>query len=225
MGKNCAIASTPVIQFPSTGLTLRSAARTFYRFPTPVLLTQAFCMALIARLVAGNWGRSDLLMAGIILALEPFTEWVIHVFVLHFRPKVIAGRKIDLLVAKKHRAHHADPKDLGLVFIPLHVLGIALPAGVAGFLLANRHHLSLGLTGIATSFGMLLLYEWTHYLIHSTYRPRGRYYRSIWRSHRLHHFRNEHYWFGVTITLGDRVLRTYPNRRRVPESVQRGSGG
>ena len=65
---------------------------------------------------------------------------------------------------------------------------------------------------------MLLTYEWTHHLIHSSYRPRHRYYRSIWRAHRLHHYRNEHYWFGVTVNLADHVLRTFPARDEVPLS-------
>jgi sterol desaturase/sphingolipid hydroxylase (fatty acid hydroxylase superfamily) len=41
----------------------------------------------------------------------------------------------------------------------------------------------------------------------------------MWRAHRLHHFRNEHYWFGVTMHLGDRVLRTYPAKDAVPPSA------
>ena len=62
---------------------------------------------------------------------------------------------------------------------------------------------------------MFLAYEWTHFLIHSKYRPRRAYYRLLWRHHRNHHFRNEHYWFGVTTDLGDRLLRTRPERDAV----------
>jgi sterol desaturase/sphingolipid hydroxylase (fatty acid hydroxylase superfamily) len=66
---------------------------------------------------------------------------------------------------------------------------------------------------------MLSVYEWTHFLIHSSYRPRRSVYRAIWRAHRLHHFRNERYWFGVTMHLGDRVLGTYPAKDAVPASL------
>jgi sterol desaturase/sphingolipid hydroxylase (fatty acid hydroxylase superfamily) len=86
-----------------------------------------------------------------------------------------------------------------------------------GFGLGARR-LRPALTGIATAYAMLTTYEWTHFLIHSPYRPRHRPYRTIWRAHRLHHFRNEHYWFGVTVHLADRVLRTYPEREDVPLS-------
>jgi len=68
------------------------------------------------------------------------------------------------------------------------------------------------------ALGMLLTYEWTHPLIHSAYRPRHRYFRSIERAHRLHHFRNEHYWFGVTVNAADHLLGTFPAREDVPLS-------
>ena len=63
-----------------------------------------------------------------------------------------------------------------------------------------------------------VVYEWTHYLCHTSYRPRGRVYKRLWRHHRLHHFKNEHYWMGVTMHLGDRVLRTMPSPDEVETS-------
>ena len=36
--------------------------------------------------------------------------------------------------------------------------------------------------------------------------------------HRLHHYKNEHYWFGVTSTVGDHLLRTAPDQTEVPKS-------
>ena len=46
----------------------------------------------------------------------------------------------------------------------------------------------------------------------------SRYYRSIWRTHRLHHFKNEHYWHGITNTISDRALGTFPEQREVERS-------
>ena len=43
-------------------------------------------------------------------------------------------------------------------------------------------------------------------------------YRYVWRAHRNHHFRNEHYWFGVTMHLADHVLGTFPERSAVEVS-------
>ena len=74
-------------------------------------------------------------------------------------------------------------------------------------------------TGFAAAVFLSLAYEWTHYLIHTDYMPRTRFYRSLWRGHRLHHYRNENYWFGVTNHLGDRVLGTNPAKDAVPVSA------
>ena len=60
---------------------------------------------------------------------------------------------------------------------------------------------------------------WTHYLLHSDYRPRSKAYRAIWRNHRLHHYKSEHYWFTVTTAgIADRVLGTYPDPSEVETS-------
>lgn len=201
----------------TAGATLRSEARVLLGFPGPWAIAGSLVVAVVARVAVGGWGRLDLVVAATVLALEPFTEWLIHVLVLHFRPRTIAGRRIDPLVARKHREHHEDPRDRTLVLVPLHALAIGIPvAALLVVLLADP--LGPGLSGLATGLAMLLVYEWTHHLIHSSYRPRGRYFRAVARAHRLHHFRNEHYWFGVTVTLGDHVLRTAPAKEAVPLS-------
>jgi len=122
-------------------------------------------------------------------------------------------------VSSKHRAHHAEPRDLELVLVPLRFLvkGLTAAAVIFGGLAAGLNRPTV-LTALVAGYFMLLVYEWTHFLIHSKYRPRHAYYRLIWRHHRNHHFRNEHYWFGVTIDLGDRLLRTAPQRDAVPVS-------
>ena len=50
-------------------------------------------------------------------------------------------------------------------------------------------------------------------MVHTRYRPRTRLYRTLARRHRLHHFRNEHYWLGVTSNTGDRLLGTLPKHK------------
>ena len=55
---------------------------------------------------------------------------------------------------------------------------------------------------------MALTYEWCHFLTHTSYRPRGWAYKRIYKFHRLHHFKNEKYWMGVSRHLADYVLGT-----------------
>ena len=67
------------------------------------------------------------------------------------------------------------------------------------------------ITELLVGYVLVGVYEWTHYLIHTAHRPRSRYYRSIWKTHRLHHYKNEHYWFTVTTAgTADRLFGTYP---------------
>jgi folate-dependent phosphoribosylglycinamide formyltransferase PurN len=80
--------------------------------------------------------------------------------------------------------------------------------------LEDRVLVTAGLAG----FCMIFLYEWTHFLIHTAYRPRSAAYKAIWKNHRLHHFKNEHFWHGVTNNLSDRVLGTNPDQREVAKS-------
>jgi sterol desaturase/sphingolipid hydroxylase (fatty acid hydroxylase superfamily) len=125
---------------------------------------------------------------------------------------------LDPLVSRRHRQHHRDPQVVRLVLVPTPALISVLIGSpiVYGVIFRSVRPAA---TAVLASTVMLFLYEWTHFLIHSTYRPRSPLYRGIWRAHRLHHFRNERYWFGVTTHLGDRVLCTYPAKDAVPLST------
>ncbi|MDQ6648651.1 MAG: sterol desaturase family protein [Actinomycetota bacterium] len=195
---------------------LRGAAATFWGFPTPWVLGTLLAAAVAARLAVGSWRWWHLLVAGGVVAAQPFVEWLLHVTVLHARPVRVAGRVLDLYVSRKHREHHADPRNLAGSFIPPRVLGylLVLIAGIC----AAIPGWPTRLTAAATMLTLGLLYEWTHFLIHSDYKPRHAPYRALYIAHRLHHYRNEHYWYGVTGRLGDKVLGTNPARDDVPVS-------
>lgn len=200
-------------------VSLGTAWREFWRHPSPWMIGATLLVAGTARLIVGDWGLGDALVPVIMIAVFPFFEWVVHVFVLHWRPRKLGRLRIDSLLARKHREHHTDPRDVPLVFIPWRALLWLLPAYTAIALLAFPR-VGLGLTFLTGVALLGLGYEWTHYLIHSDYRPRSALYRAVWRNHRLHHYKNEHYWFTVTSSgTADRVLRTYPDPANVPASA------
>ena len=200
------------------GMTLADAAREFLRHPTPWLLAGALFAAVVARITVGDWQWSDAALPFVVLAVFPFFEWMIHVVVLHWKPRRIAGFTLDPMLARKHREHHVDPRIVKLIFIPLQSLfGALASALLVAFVLIPRT--GLGLTFLVVLFTIGLVYEWTHYLVHTDYKAKTALYRMIWRNHRLHHFKNEHYWFGVsTPGTADRVLGTYPDAQDVPTS-------
>jgi Fatty acid hydroxylase superfamily len=204
--------------YTAPGLTLRGAAGIFRATFSARLLGPLVVAVVAIRVVLGGWRWWDLGIAAIILAAQPFTEWVVHVTVLHWRPRTVRGVTIDPLGARRHRQHHRDPRVLGLVLVPRRVMVATCLTAVPVFWLVTPTW-RLALTGLATAYAMYLTYEWTHFLIHSSYRPRGRYYRYIHRAHRLHHYRNENYWFGVTVHAADHMLRTFPGKDDVPVSA------
>ena len=211
---------------PGGRLTLADCFRAFLRQPSPWIIAAAFSVALGARMAAGHWSWRDPAIAAGLVALQPFTEWVIHVYVLHSRPVRIRGRRYDLPAAREHRKHHEAPADLDGVLIPTPVVVGAVPAiALAAFGIGHAINPLIGgdrgagtLTGIVAAYAILGVYEWCHFLIHSPYVPRHRYYAGIRRSHRLHHYKNERYWFGVTSNLGDQVIGTAPEAAEVPRS-------
>ena len=101
----------------------------------------------------------------------------------------------------------------------LAVPAVVVVGGVAVGLIAGEVPWGALVSGAICGYVLVGVYEWTHYLIHTAYRPKSAAYRRIWRNHRLHHFKNEHYWHGITNTLADRVLGTDPDQREVPRSA------
>jgi sterol desaturase/sphingolipid hydroxylase (fatty acid hydroxylase superfamily) len=202
-----------------TAVTLGTTFREFVRHPSPWMIAATLVTAVFWRVAEGDWRLTDLWAPVILVAFFPVLEWLIHVFILHWRPRKVAGVHIDSELARDHRRHHANPRDIPLVFIPWRSL-IGVIAGDFAIALLAFPRLGQGLTFLIAVALTGLLYEWSHYLIHSDYRPKTRLYKAIWRNHRLHHYKNEHYWFTVTSTAtADRLFGTYPDPATVKTSA------
>ncbi|MFO0630041.1 MAG: sterol desaturase family protein [Polyangiales bacterium] len=197
--------------------TLRDAARVFASRPGPRLIaaTVAGCWARRARLGAPTAG--DLVAALAVAAWWPLQEWAAHRWLLHLRPRDVAGVRLDPHFARVHRAHHRAPRRIAPTLLPLGVVLGAIPGSLAVFrgLIPGR---KARRTAMATYASMALLYEWTHFLVHTGVKPRSALYRRIRRNHRLHHYRNERYWLGFTLPHVDALLGTEPDPRSVPHS-------
>ena len=191
----------------------RTALRVFATHPSPLLI--ALFVAVLAgwRIALGHFGPGDAIVALGIVAYFPFNEWLIHVFMLHYQPRRIFGRTVDFYLPKTHRRHHADPWNLKWVFIPRHIHFWTVPQ-VALILWLLWPWKELALTGLTSYLLLGLHYEWVHFLAHIPWGPSrgivGAYYQRRVREHRYHHFRNENFWWGVSMGLGDRVLGTAP---------------
>jgi sterol desaturase/sphingolipid hydroxylase (fatty acid hydroxylase superfamily) len=199
-------------------LGLGEVCREFWRHPSPWMISAFLVLSVVVVLFIGGGSWWELLIPAALVAAFPAIEWMIHVVILHWRPRRVGAVEVDSLLARKHREHHADPRDLPLVFIPWQVLTWLLPLYVVVALLAVPST-SVAWSLLVSVYALKAGYEWTHYLIHSDYRPRSTAYRAVWRNHRLHHYKNEHYWFTVTSSgTADRLFGTYPDPETVPTS-------
>ena len=191
----------------------KSAWKLFLTHPSPQLIAGFIVIFGAWRVYYGHFTWVDALIALAAVAYFPFNEWLIHVFMLHYKPRMMFGKKIDFYLPVTHRRHHADPWNLKWVFIPRHVHALTLPVNLL-ILWALWPWKEWVLTYMTVYLVLGLHYEWVHFLAHVPYCPQngflGSYYQRRVREHRYHHFRNENYWWGVSMGLGDRVLRTAP---------------
>src|SRR6476659_9120409 len=206
---------------------LGKAWREFLRRESPWAIGAGILVLAVTRVIVGDPSWRDAVAVAAMVVVYPFGEWAIHVYLLHAKPLRIRGRKVETMAARAHRAHHEEPNDLDMVLLYwwqaafLMVLAVPLTVGLGVLVLtviAGPVPLGALLSAGLAGFYMIFLYEWMHFLIHTAYRPRSAAYKAIWKNHRLHHFKNEHYWHGITNTVADHVLRTAPDQKDVPRS-------
>jgi hypothetical protein len=207
--------------------TLAAARREFARKRSPWMIAAAIGVVAGVRIAIGDFSWRDGVAIAAMLVVYPFGEWAIHVYLLHMKPVRIGGRRIEAPAARDHREHHEQPNDLSLILLAekelAELLLLAVPAtvGLGALvvgLLAGPVPIGALVSAVLAGYCAIFAYEWTHFLIHTAHRPRSRYYRAIWRNHRLHHFKNEHFWHGITNNVSDRVLGTNPEQSSVPRS-------
>lgn len=210
-------------------LSLGDVARVFFGKPSPQVMIAGLSLGVTLRLLIVDWrrwDRWDLVAVLTVVALAPLFEWFIHLFILHMKPRRVLRFLVD--PGAGHREHHQEPNAIDRVLLlapDAFIFQLANAAIVTVLLapvlwLAGADLLPPILTGIIAAVAALMHYEWSHFLFHTAYQPKTRYYRRLKRNHRLHHWRNERYWLGITSNAGDRLFRTYPaSRSAVPAST------
>jgi len=209
--------------------TLGANARAFAGSSSPRVILVSLVAVSVARGAFGGPTWLDLAMVAAVVVLVGPVEWVIHRWLLHAKPGQWLGEVLG--TRDSHERHHRDPDDLlWLLLRRPNAIGscavIIVPmAAIAGtidvWMTAESRSLVWGaaLTAMAAGLVALAHYEWVHLLVHSRYQPTSAYYRRLDRHHRLHHFRNEGHWLGVTVNTADRLFGTLPaDRSAVPLS-------
>ena len=197
--------------------TLVGAVQVFFRFSTPQLLTVKVLVFFGVNLYLGDFSIWDWVIATSILVYWPLQEWFLHAYLLHFKPIQILGFTFDPFAGRLHRYHHRYPWILETIFLPTRVIAALIPIHILLWIIAMPSA-SLAASGIFLFTLATLVYEWTHYLTHTQYKPKTSYVRRIFRNHRLHHFKNEKYWYSFTVPYVDVIFRTSPRVDQVESS-------
>jgi sterol desaturase/sphingolipid hydroxylase (fatty acid hydroxylase superfamily) len=155
--------------------------------------------------IAGAWPVSFLL--GLVLWMP--TEYLLHRFVFHFRPRNAWQERVTFLF---HGIHHAQPQIKTrlvmppVVSIPMAAVIYGLLYGVVGVLLKAPGWVDGLMSGLLFGY---LIYDITHYATHH-FPMRGKLLKYLKRYHMLHHYKTPDQRFGVSSPLWDWVFGTMP---------------
>ena len=145
-----------------------------------------------------------------------FSEYGTHRFLFHAKP--MSNAFVLHLQHRLHYDHHTEPERLGLLFLPPWFVVPVFALYGAAYLLITRSP-SLALSLLAGNLLALFYYEWVHYVAHVPFVPLTPFGKWIKKYHLLHHFKNEHYWFGVTNPSMDVLSGTYREKEAVTRSA------
>jgi sterol desaturase/sphingolipid hydroxylase (fatty acid hydroxylase superfamily) len=141
------------------------------------------------------------------------TEYLLHRFVFHFKPKGPFQERIEYLI---HGIHHDAPEDATRLVMP------PAAAVLLASLLYFGFRLLMGPLWISGFFAGFLLgylaYDYIHYAIHhfAMSSPLGKYLKN---HHMKHHFMTHGARWGVSSPLWDYIFGTMKERRQARSSA------
>ncbi len=163
---------------------------------------------LVSSILASTTGGLHIL-AGVLIGIFVWTltEYTVHRFVFHYRPRTPRQEHIIFLF---HGIHHAQPKCKTrlvmppIVSAPLALLFYAAYTLIVGRLFGAPQWIAPLFAGFIFGY---LSYDLTHYATHHLPMRWG-YMKLVKRQHMLHHYKTPDRRFGVSSPLWDYVFGT-----------------
>ncbi|WP_404448367.1 sterol desaturase family protein [Sutcliffiella horikoshii] len=186
----------------------------FFLFPDITVLLVLIVGSIGWQVWSGlTWGEYAVFAFGMLTFM--FSEYLTHRFVFHLKPP--KNPFLLKMLKRLHYDHHSHPDNLHLLFLPL---WYSLPNLSV---LAIIFYIIVGSWGLTLAFSsglmmMLFLYEWKHYVAHRPIKPRTKFGKWVKKTHILHHFKNENFWYGVSTPLVDVLFGTLKNEKEVETS-------
>ena len=151
--------------------------------------------------------------------LWTFFEYMLHRFAFHFIAENERAMKIVYII---HGNHHEYPRDRERLFMPP-VPSLILSSAIfcTMYFIAKWFGVTENVFAFFPGFMLgYLIYGTMHYAIHA-WNPPYKWMKPLWRNHHLHHYKNEHFGFGVSTTLWDRVFGTMFDLKKEKEDREK----
>lgn len=173
---------------------------------TPVII-YVLTVAILQRPQGAGWVIPVGFVIG--LFLWTLTEYTLHRFLFHFKPRTPWQERLSFLF---HGVHHAQPQCKTrlvmppVVSIPLALIVYGLFYLIVGVILNAPHWVAPLFAGELTGY---LIYDMFHFATHHLH-VRWRWFRYLRQYHMHHHTQTPDKRFGVTSPLWDIVFGTRP---------------
>lgn len=136
------------------------------------------------------------------IAVWTLTEYTLHRFIFHYKPKSKFGEKIHFIF---HGVHHDYPSDSRRLVMPP---SVSVPLALLFFYIFYQ---VLGSVSVSPFFvGFLtgyLFYDMTHYAVHH-FNMHSKFWLIIKNHHMRHHFLDSQKGFGVSSPVWDDIMQT-----------------
>jgi len=206
--QNQAAADATESEFVPT--TMIKAVSTFFTHPGPSLVVMSLSGMIFTRLgyttgvSTSPWTILDTGVASLAVILWWIQEHVMHQHLLHSSADWI-GKSI-------HENHHEQPYFHVSIDPPALILGwlwsvFVILASVLPLTLALSATLGYGIAG--------LVYEWTHFIVHTRVKPRTAFGKLVRDHHMRHHLVDSRFWFGFSMPQIDTLMNTNPTVQQV----------
>lgn len=180
--------------------------REFFTNPMIAFITAVAAVGLALTIATfGGWRTVLYYLLG--MALYAVFEYAVHRYLLHEFPKLIPA------MYKGHVDHHDHPNDIDHLFSPLRY-DVCVYAGYFVALWAIGRDLRTVVAWMAGTALFQLYYQWMHYVAHRPITPITPWGKWMRKKHLLHHFMDEHAWYGVSHPAMDYLMGTHKPQRK-----------
>jgi len=182
--------------------------RFFFSGSGPLSMACIVILALILKFFFFEWVWSDLVFLAFVVVFRGGLEWLSHSCLLHANPLPVLNVRLRTRMNTEHALHHQRPYDFSIIMTTYKgAIAGALFAFSVAFIISGSLDLAIGVVLVYSFYSLVL--EAVHLVCHCDIRHKATMMKKLVSLHRYHHQCEMSSSFGVTSSMGDRVMGTY----------------